>query len=79
MEQVGTRYTNETRARPMVEDIRIVIARHGPVSKLHGLTQKGLDWIKENMVGESPVTITTDTAEELQELIEKAGLTVLLK
>lgn len=62
-----------------MEDIRIVVSRSGTVSKVYGLTQKGLDWIKENTTGESPLSIATDTVDEMQELIEMDGLIVLLK
>lgn len=62
----------------IMEDIQIHVGRTGKAS-VGSLTTRGLNWIKNNMTQEAPITVDAEAVEDIKKLIEADGLSVIIR
>lgn len=60
---------------PHTDDIGIINGRRGK-SLIVGYSPRGFLWIEKHMIGSPPISVDTETVEEIKDLMTKAGLTV---
>lgn len=72
---LGTHGTTYTKRSVLMYDVIIITSRRGK-AVVSAMTTRGFNWIENNMTEGSPVTIDSESVEEIKSLIQSDGLTV---